>query len=439
MIWRSIAEWTRIPYGDGPDEIPRFAADRIAAVARLSPLARSGGGGVLEHGRTDLRARNIVGIVAAEGCALEILPKIDGLEGAGAVRRRLVHMLAVALDLDVAAGRVTSLDTQREDLLEILIRLFAERLTDAVRRGMPRAYIPEEDDLPALRGRLDVFRQFTTLLSTPQKLACRYDALSADIALNQVMKAAIGILAGHARREATQRLLRELAFVYADVTPPPTGRLPFDRIVLDRSNARWRDLVELARLLLAGRYQATSYGPQQGFSLLFDMNALFEAYVARQLARALRADGLGVVPQGGRRYCLTDVETGRSGFQTRPDIIVRCGDAIVLIVDTKWKRLAPRFDDPTQGVAQADVYQMIAYSRLYACPRVALLYPHHLGLGSDEGLSSRHRIAGCSDEIAIVTHDLAREEDARDRLRSGLMPLIAPSSLKTATEPSAAV
>lgn len=428
MIRRTIPEWTRIAYGDGPDEIPRFAADRIAAVARASPLAGSSGSGVLEHGRTGLRARNIVGIVAADGCALEILPKIDGLDGAGAVRRRLVHMLAVAVDLDVAAGRVTTLDTQQEDLLEILIRLFAERLVEAVRRGMPRAYVPEEGDLRALRGRLDVLRQFTTLLTTPQKLACRYDALSPDIALNQVMKAAIDVLAGFARREATRRLLRELAFVYADVTAPPPGRLPFDRIVLDRSNARWRDLVELARLLLDGRFQATSYGPQQGFSLLFDMNALFEVYIARLLARALRPEGLTVAAQGGRRYCLTDVATGKSTFQTRPDIIVRRGDTIVLVVDTKWKRLAPSIDDPTQGVAQADIYQMMAYGRLYACPRVVLLYPHHHGLGSAEGLCSRHRVAACSDEIAIVTHDLASEEDARDRLRTGLMPLIGAAS-----------
>ncbi|WP_029032930.1 McrC family protein [Salinarimonas rosea] len=433
MIRRSVSEWAHIAYGEGPEEIPRFAADRIAATARISPLAGASGTGVLEHGRTGLRARNIVGVIAAEGCSLEILPKIDGLDGEGAVRRRLVRMLAVALDLDLAAGRLTALDEQREDLLEILIRLFAERLTEAVRRGMPRAYVPEEGDLTALRGRLDLIRQSTTLLATPQKLACRYDALSPDIALNQVMRAAVGVLAGHARREGTRRLLRELAFVYADVALAPPGRLPFDRIHLDRGNMRWRDLVELAQLLLGGRYQTTSFEPRRGFSLLFDMNALFEAYIARLLARALRPEGLTVVAQGGRRFCLTHVATGTEAFQTRPDLIIRRGDAILLVADTKWKRLAPRIDDAKQGVSQADVYQMMAYGRLYACPRLALLYPHHPGLGADEGLSSRHRVADCADEIAILTHDLTREDDALERLRTGLASMIGTPSLAAAT------
>jgi 5-methylcytosine-specific restriction enzyme subunit McrC len=46
-------------------------------------------------------------------------------------------------------------------VLELLIRLFCGRLTDAVRQGMPRRYLEHEDDLPSLRGRLDVTRQFS--------------------------------------------------------------------------------------------------------------------------------------------------------------------------------------------------------------------------------------------------------------------------------------
>ena len=64
-------------------------------------------------------------------------------------------MLAVALDLKIDTGQVTALDWQRETLLEILIRLFSEKLVDAVRQGMPRRYAEHADDLPLLRGRLD--------------------------------------------------------------------------------------------------------------------------------------------------------------------------------------------------------------------------------------------------------------------------------------------
>lgn len=69
MIRRTILEWETIRYGEAADEIPVAAADRIAAVATASPLAGRGGGGVLEHGRKGLRARGVVGVIAADGCA----------------------------------------------------------------------------------------------------------------------------------------------------------------------------------------------------------------------------------------------------------------------------------------------------------------------------------------------------------------------------------
>jgi 5-methylcytosine-specific restriction enzyme subunit McrC len=83
--------------------------------------------------------------------------------------------------------------------------------------------------------------------------------------------------------------------------------------------------------------------------------------------------------EGGHRDCLYD--DGKGLFRTKPGIIVRRGQEIVLIIDTKWKRMTPRIDDPKQGVSQADVYQLMAYGQLYDCPRMMLLYPDHHALG----------------------------------------------------------
>lgn len=56
------------------------------------------------------------------------------------------------------------------------------------------------------------------------------------------------------------------------------------------------------------------------------------------------------------------------------------GGMIVQAIDTKWKRLTRRMDDPKQDVSQSDVYQMMAHARIYDCRRLMLLYPHHAGL-----------------------------------------------------------
>lgn len=429
MIQRTILEWESLPYGDDPKDvasIPGLVADRIAAVAAASPLAGRGGGGVLEHGRKALRARGVVGVIAAEGGALEILPKIESradtdVAQIGSIRRRLVHMLAVALDINVDVGQFTALDWQRDTLLEILIRLFTDKLVEAVRKGMPRRYVVDENDLATLRGRLDVTRQFTVLATNPSRLACRYDALSPDIALNQIMKAAVTRLASIARSGENRRRLRELGFAYADIADVPVSALRWNELVLDRTNARWRELLSMAKLLLGQRFQTTSAGEGKGFSLLFEMNVLFEEYIARMIRRVLAGTDLSVVSQGGRLYCLR-TDGNEELFQTKPDILVKRGSDVVQIIDTKWKRIGARIDDAKQGVAQADVYQMMAYGRLYDSLRMTLLYPHHAGLHGDEGMQASYWIAASEQRLETATVDVSADEGVRACLRTIIVP-----------------
>jgi len=415
MIRRTIREWNRIDYGNGVDAIPGAQADGIVAVAKASSFSGRGGEGVLEHGRKGLRARGVVGVISTPGCQLEILPKIEGsgeIDVAdSALRDRLIHMLAVAHDLPIEAGAITQLGWQRDTVLELLIRLFCAKLTDAVRRGMPRQYLAQEDDLPTMRGRLDVTRQFSTLAVSPQKLASRFDELSADTMLNQVMCAAVKKLSRLSVAADNQRTLRELSFVFADVTNVPPNALLWDQIILDRTNRRWRDLLTLARLFLQDRHQQTSAGEIDGHALLFEMNVLFERYVARILSKALAGTGLRVSAQGGHRNCLYEGDTGR--FRTRPDLVIREGERIALIIDTKWKRITPRIDDPKQGVSQSDVYQMMAYSQLYRCQNVMLLYPHHSELPRSP-IYERYAITSpqAADSLILASLDVTADRKA---------------------------
>jgi 5-methylcytosine-specific restriction enzyme subunit McrC len=422
MMRRTIREWERIRYGPGSADIPEAEAGRLAAIARASVFSRRGGEGVLEHGREWLRARGIVGVIATPDCQLEILPKIEGggetNVSDATLRTRLIHMLAVAYDLPIEAGAMAHLGWQRDTVLELLIRLFCAKLSDAVRLGMPRQYLEHEDDLPALRGRLDVTRQFSVLAVSPQMLACRFDSLSSDIALNQVMRAAVSKLSGLSGVPDNQRALRELSFVYADVASVPPKSLRWDRIVLNRTNRRWRDLLSFARLFLSEQYQQTSAGNIDGHALLFEMNVLFEKYVERILSKALAGTGTRVLSQGGHRECLFEDHIGR--FRTRPDLIIRSANGITLITDIKWKRMTPRIDDPKQGVSQSDVYQLMAYGRLYDCPNVMLLYPHHAGLPRDP-IHRQYSIAnvGSNERLIVATLNLAGTQHGhRENLRN---------------------
>lgn len=426
----TVREWDKLTYGDGDGQIPEQFADRLATLALRSSFAGRGGSGVLEHGRHGLRARGVVGILATKDCSLEILPKIDVVPGESvncqnaAIRKRLIHMLAVALDLKVETGRITELDWQSETLLEILIRIFCDKLTDAVRRGMPRRYLDHEDDLSALRGTLDVARQFTRHAVNPGRLACRFDELSEDIALNRIIKAAVAHLSRMSRNATNQQRLRELAFVYADVSEVPTVALKWGEVIIDRTNRAWRELLGMAQLFLRNRYQTTSSGPGQGTALLFEMNVLFEEYVGRLVTRALAGTEFRVTLQGGRLFCLSSLDDKRAVFQTKPDILIWRAGQVAHVIDTKWKRISARIDDRKQGVSQGDVYQMMAYAHLYKAPRLTLLYPHHEALGDSEGVQARFQITGQETVIETASVDVGDGKGLEVRLRNMIVSAI---------------
>ncbi|AML51749.1 McrC family protein [Falsihalocynthiibacter arcticus] len=265
-------------------------------------------------------------------------------------------------------------------------------------------------------GSVDVARQFTRYAVNPSRLACQFDDLSVDTALNQIIKAAVMHLAKLSRSSSNQQRLRELAFVYASVSEIQPSALPWADETIDRSNRQWFDPFEMAGLFLQNRYQTTTGGTGRGTALLFEMNTLFEEYVGRQISRALAGTELTVSLQGGRRYCLTSVDTERGHFQTKPDILIRRAGTVTHVIDAKWKRISSQIDDPKLGVSQSDVYQMMAYAQLYGAPRLTLLYPHHPGLGSEELVHARHRITGCETILETASIDVANGSNILERL-----------------------
>jgi 5-methylcytosine-specific restriction enzyme subunit McrC len=423
MIRRSVREWEYLAIEPaGPNAFDRPAADRILAVARKASLGGEDGVRILTDHHVKVRAQQVVGVIAARGVIVEILPKIDGAESDSSVRRRLIQMLSVALDLEIADGALTELGTQNENLLEVLIRLFCDLLFAALHRGLPRRYVGHEDDLPALRGRLDVQRQFTVRAASPQLLACRYDDLSPDIALNQIMKAAVSRLAAHSRLDENRRRLAELALAFADVRALPVKSLPWGDVQIDRTNRSWEQLFALARLLLREQFQTTTAGDATGFALLFEMNTLFEEFVGRMLRRQLAPGGFAVRLQGPHNHALLEEVSGTPRFRTIPDILVTRNGTRAVVIDTKWKRLKGRVDDAKDGVGQPDVYQMMAYAHVYHCERLMLLYPYHDGLGGAAGVLRTYKVNGTVDtRVIIATVSLAEPKSLGASLRELLV------------------
>ena len=408
MTLLKVREWSELSVAG--NSLTATETDRFQALAeRAAKRLRLPESAVLARTSRGLKAGQVVGILAIPGHTLEILPKID--DGDDAVRKALIRMLAVAHDLRLAEGELLALGTQRYDLLELLIRLFADRLLAAVRRGLPRRYIASEVDLRLLRGRLDIVRQFTHLAVRPDRLACRFDELSEDMPLNRVLKAAVRRLSRLTYSTVNARLLSEIGarFEFTGDSPRPLT----EAVSLDRTNSAFHDLYRLARLFLSGDWQTTTSGGSLGFTLLFPMNDLFEKFIGRSLQRALFP--VPVDLQRGGRYAL-ECTDGHGLFMVLPDAVIE-PEGRPIVLDTKWKWL-----DSTRsylGVEQDDVYQMLTYGRAWCAARVILVYPWQEKVGTSAGVVRRWHAAG-EDRfpLDVATVDVRDPDGIVNALRS---------------------
>ncbi|MCY4468954.1 MAG: McrC family protein [Thiotrichales bacterium] len=353
--------------------------------------------------RPSLQAGQVVGVIAVPGACVEILPKIDQPDGA--VRKALVHLLSVAYGLPVADNEFTRLAAQDETLLEFLVGVFADRLLTAVRRGLPHRYRLRQDDLPLLRGKLDIPRQIARHIARPDVLACNFDELSVDTPLNRVLKAAVVRLGSVTRHAANARRLAELSarLEFVGESHDPLR----EPVALDRTNIAFHRLYAWSRLFLSGQWQSTTTGANSGVALLFPMNDLFETFVGRVMQSVLAPGSTRLQHTG--RYALTARD--QSVFALRPDIVVDND----IVIDTKWKPLNP--DDRVVGVEQSDVYQMLAYAHAYDARRVILLYPWHPGLPAP-GIYRRWSIAATSTVFDVATVDIGQPNSVPKALQA---------------------
>ena len=221
-------------------------------------------------------------------------------------------------------------------------------------------------------------------------LLVRYDDFSADIAENQLLRAATERLLRIAGlRAATVAALRSIRANLADVSVlTPGAPLPFWRP--SRLNEGYQPALGLAGIVLAGSLFSHE-APDSGVVLhadgfMVEMATVFEAFVTKAL-------GTRLVEFGGR-YDTQYPETldRANDVRMEADLVWTRHGEPVAVVDAKYKAEKP------SGYPNADVYQMLAYCTALRLPVGHLVYAK----GNERQLTHHIRNA----DVTIHAHTL---------------------------------
>lgn len=331
------------------------------------------------RGRRAVQVTSFVGVIrTADGYQIEVLPKVGKAIDGGAVEARqlLIEMLSCLHGFRHVQTDRAKISAARMPFLEVFLAEFLRAVERIVKHGLRSDYSNRHENLFALKGKLLMAPHLRQNLCRADRFFIDHDEFSANRPENRLLHSALRRVLALSASQASHKLVRELEFVFADVPISAQPRVDFQRVRLDRGMNHYADALAWARLILDEESPLTGIGGHSAPSLLFPMEAVFEALVAKHLANQLTRP-LILKTQARTQHLVRHRE--QSWFRLKPDLLIQNARQNVLALDAKWKLLDSQKENGTDkyGLSQSDFYQLQAYGQSYLDGQgdVVLIYP----------------------------------------------------------------
>lgn len=313
---------------------------------KLAKINRMMGVKILEKTFTTIKATHYVGVISIGNTTIQILPKLynsnkkNREEIIKDATRNLLFMLTLTKRLKIREVGISKLKKEVTNLYEVIIYLFAKNLFEMLKYNYKRDYEQREKDLKFIKGKIRMSKQIRK--PTHHKIHCSYFDLSENILIHRILKYTCYLLSSRVRSKENWLLLQNILSIYDNVELKPTKLSDFDKIRFNRLNEEYEPFVNLARLFLENMSLELQSSHFVTFSLLFDMNTLFEEFLG-EILKKHRKELLGDTKFNECKIYLNKrrkwlIEDPRS-FKLRPDIILSEKERVRLIIDAKYKLL----------------------------------------------------------------------------------------------------
>lgn len=336
------------------------------------------------NGRRAIQVTSYVGVLRAPcGFQIEVLPKIvRGNSQSRKVceeetRKLLIQMLKCLFGFRHIRTSDADLLATRMPLLEVFIQQFLVAVQSVVKRGLRSDYVTIQDNLAALRGKIKISQHIRLNIVRRDRFYTEHDVFTPNRPENRLLHTALRIVMTLSRSQENQRMARELCFVFDEVPESSSFHNDIQAIRLDRGMSYYEHALDWAKLILYGMSPLTGAGNNNAPSLLFPMEAVFEAYVEKHLRKQL-ASGLVLKAQARSQYLVEHKK--HNWFRLKPDLLVQDAQhQNCLLLDTKWKLLDSQKNSGSDKyqLSQADFYQLYAYGHHYmeGTGDIVLVYP----------------------------------------------------------------
>jgi 5-methylcytosine-specific restriction enzyme subunit McrC len=313
-----------------------------------------------------------VGVIQVGNITIEILPKV----GRTASHERdkkiwqgvLIDMLNECKWLNLNTTEKASLRFKHNSILEAYLQIFVSECKQLLRSGLIKKYRIVEENSTALKGKLLLKHQIQKNFIHRENFYISHPIYDRNNIFNQIIYKAIKHVSTISQSPKLKDQIGELFLSFPELEDIEVTHITFEKLKFDRKTSNYREAIQIAFMLLLNYRPDIATGRNNILAILFNMNDLWEEYIAVQIRRYIK-DDWKMLEQKQKKFWFLNQSLEQKIIQS--DIVIKDSINNSIIIDTKWK--LPENNIP----ADDDLKQMFVYSHYWKAFNSILLFPRN--------------------------------------------------------------
>lgn len=246
-----------------------------------------------------------------------------------------------------------------DEMYDLLAAILAKGIGIQLKQGLYREYINRQEELPVMRGKINMPSTIKNRLAHKRVLTCDFDELSENNLFNQIIKTTVTLLLRNVKVKSEYKddLKKKLLFFSnVDILEPTSIR--WSSIRFQRNNQTYRMLLSICQLIIEGMLITTDAGDYRLASFVDEqrMCRLYEKFILEYYSRhypelTVSASQIPWSVDDGIRTMLPVMQG---------DIHLQMGNT-VLIIDAKYYSHTTQTHYDKHTIHSNNMYQIFTY------------------------------------------------------------------------------
>ena len=271
--------------------------------------------------------------------------------------QNIYYMLAYAFQVLNENGYKDIATEQFDNVGELCAAILAKGVSIQLKRGLGKEYIPRNEALSSLRGKIDIAESVKTQSMLRKQLVCAYDEFTVNSYMNRIIKSTMELLIRSKIRPVQKKELRKLLVFFGDVESLDVREINW-KLQYNRNNQSYRMLINVCYLVVKGLLQSNSAGATKLMDFLDEqrMCRLYEKFILEYY----RKEHPEIKANASQIPWQLDDDFGAKLPVMQSDIMLSTGST-TLIIDAKYYSRTTQSQYGVNTLHSGNLYQIFTY------------------------------------------------------------------------------